>query len=66
MIKTRLQTQKAEDNYKGIVDVVKRVYKENGLKSFTKGVNARMLYFAPSAALTWASYEYAKVLFHIQ
>jgi hypothetical protein len=66
VIKTRLQTQKSEDKYKGIGDVVKRLYQENGWRAFMKGVQARMLYFAPSAAITWASYEYAKVLFHIE
>jgi solute carrier family 25 iron transporter 28/37 len=62
VVKTRLQTQGPKE-YAGVRDATRRILKEEGLGGFLRGVTPRMLYHAPSAAITWATYEYMKVLF---
>jgi solute carrier family 25 iron transporter 28/37 len=62
VVKTRVQTQEFE-NFHTVKQVARQIYSENGWKSFMTGVSARMLYFAPSAAITWVTYEQLKRLF---
>lgn len=60
VIKTRLQTQGDIIKYNGIVDTSKAILKKDGWSGFLKGTIPRMMYFAPSAAITWCVYEYIK------
>lgn len=62
VIKTRLQTQGPAE-YSGVRDTARRILIEEGMKGFWRGVVPRMLYHTPSAAITWATYEYMKVVF---
>lgn len=39
------------------------VFRSSGFWGFFKGAGARSLYFAPSAAITWSTYEMAKTFF---
>jgi len=63
VIKTRIQLHDRIKN--GPVSVrrmVKSMIKEEGSKTFFKGTTARVLYFMPSAAICWTTYETAKSL----
>lgn len=62
VMKTRLQTQGPKE-YAGLRDVFFRIRKEEGMRGFMRGAVPRMLYHAPSAAITWATYEYIKRFF---
>eukprot|EP01016_Furgasonia_blochmanni_P019624 TRINITY_DN2193_c0_g2_i1.p1 TRINITY_DN2193_c0_g2~~TRINITY_DN2193_c0_g2_i1.p1 ORF type:complete len:394 (+),score=18.81 TRINITY_DN2193_c0_g2_i1:161-1342(+) len=46
--------------YKGVLHAVETIYKEEGMKGFTKGVGPRIFSQAPSAAISWATYESVK------
>jgi solute carrier family 25 iron transporter 28/37 len=53
VIKTHLQTQGHFGiKYNGLLDTASRIYKIYGWKGFTKGITARVVYCAPSAAIT--------------
>ena len=65
VIKTRIQTQGGVDSrpssrikYASIIDTIAELRKERG--SFWRGVLPRTLFFLPSAAFSWATYEYVK------
>lgn len=63
VIKTRLQTQSEWGGTDtGLVQVAQRIAREQRLGGFFRGCLARVLYFAPSGALAWTSYEYMKWL----
>jgi len=68
VIKTQLQTQGHYiDNmtqHTGISDAAKHIYQTQGLKGFMRGIVPRMLYFWPSAAITWSTYEYIKWMYN--
>lgn len=72
VIKTRLQTQNIKCNYgksancssqKNGFKVCKLICREEGLKGFTRGATARVMYFMPSAAIVWTTYETMKQVF---
>ncbi|GBG25875.1 Mitoferrin [Hondaea fermentalgiana] len=46
--------------YRGLVDTVKRVYQEEGLRGFSRGLKPRLMVHAPSVAISWTTYETAK------
>ena len=46
--------------YKDIFSTIKSILNEEGLRGFTKGVVPRMLTQAPSAAISWSTYEIIK------
>jgi len=46
--------------YTDILSTIKLIIKEEGFKGFTKGMLPRMLNQAPSAAISWSTYEIAK------
>lgn len=66
VVKTQLQTRGIE--YDGIRDVLARLKNEPGglARGLTRGIVPRVLYFTPSAAITWTIYEYMKMLFHVK
>jgi hypothetical protein len=48
------------------VDAASSIYREQGLRGFLRGSGARALYFMPSAAITWSTYEIVKQLFGVE
>jgi len=69
VIKTRLQVESSSassvsnQRYRNALDVIRRILKEEGIAAFGKGMTARILWIAPSTAITMASYEQLKLLF---
>ena len=45
-----------------VVDIVRSIHAKEGWKGFTRGMAARVLYFTPSAAICWTTYEAMKAL----
>eukprot|EP01129_Flabellula_baltica_P006605 TRINITY_DN2487_c0_g2_i2.p1 TRINITY_DN2487_c0_g2~~TRINITY_DN2487_c0_g2_i2.p1 ORF type:complete len:168 (+),score=30.48 TRINITY_DN2487_c0_g2_i2:439-942(+) len=61
--KTRLQTQgDIGNNYKGMIDAMKQIGKQQGLSGYTRGIVPRMIFNAFSAGICWSTYEYLKYL----
>eukprot|EP01117_Protostelium_nocturnum_P001011 TRINITY_DN11331_c0_g1_i1.p1 TRINITY_DN11331_c0_g1~~TRINITY_DN11331_c0_g1_i1.p1 ORF type:complete len:320 (+),score=53.49 TRINITY_DN11331_c0_g1_i1:140-1099(+) len=62
VIKTRIQVEskKSEGAYKGGLDALRRIMKEEGFGAFTKGMTARILWIAPGTAITIGLYEQFK------
>eukprot|EP01139_Manchomonas_bermudensis_P024621 Amastigsp_a843071_62.p1 type:complete len:301 gc:universal Amastigsp_a843071_62:44-946(+) len=64
--KTRLQTQGAGGDvsvrYTGLVQTLKAVVSESGLRGLSLGLVPRVLFFAPAGAIAWATYETMKRL----
>lgn len=50
----------SEDKYGGLVDTAYRIYKEEGMQAFLRGVRPRVMVQAPAVAISWSSYETAK------
>lgn len=74
-IKTVLNTQQSpqpmtgqrrilyiQGSYSGIADAFSTIYSNRGLRGFYYGIQARILYQMPSAALSWTVYELFKFL----
>jgi solute carrier family 25 iron transporter 28/37 len=63
VIKTRIQTQGAAGGGQGrmtTMQIVRDIRTNEGMVGFTRGMQARVLYFIPSAAICWTTYETAK------
>eukprot|EP00743_Colponemidia_sp_Colp-15_P004342 GILK01004684.1.p1 GENE.GILK01004684.1~~GILK01004684.1.p1 ORF type:complete len:346 (-),score=44.15 GILK01004684.1:169-1095(-) len=61
VVKTRIQTQGVYGKeYSGFRQAVSGIIKAEGYGAFLKGIRARMLFHAPSAAICWTSYETVK------
>ncbi len=45
-----------------VIDIVRSIHAKEGWKGFTRGMAARVLYFTPSAAICWTTYEAMKAL----
>lgn len=65
--KTLLNTQEAGvlkaiqiSEVKGLARAAKTVYRLAGMRGFFSGLNARILYQAPSTAISWSIYEFFK------
>jgi len=59
-IKTRIQFQGklgSVKRYNGFLDAFIRIYKEEGVLAFAKGLPARLLYAAPAAGVSFFLYE---------
>jgi len=59
-IKTRIQFQGKLGNvkhYRGFLDAASRIYTEEGLLAFGKGLPARLIYAAPAAGISFFFYE---------
>ena len=62
-IKTRLVTQASKavaDPYKGIIDCAFRVYREEGLKTFYRGLPPRLVSVVPMIGIQFGVYEFMK------
>lgn len=66
-IKTRLVTQTSAavtsgTAYKGIVDCAVRVFREEGMRTFYRGLAPRLISVVPMIGIQFATYEYMKKL----
>lgn len=60
-IKTLLQTQDAKNpKYNGMVDCLKKVYREGGIRGVYKGSVATLLRDAPASFMYFSTYEFLK------
>lgn len=62
-IKTRLVTQASmavQDPYKGIVDCAVRVYREEGVSTFYRGLVPRLVSVVPMIGIQFGVYEFMK------
>lgn len=46
--------------YAGMLDTIRAIWREEGARGFSRGVQARMLIHAPSVAICWTTYETTK------
>ncbi|PRP80668.1 mitochondrial substrate carrier family protein, partial [Planoprotostelium fungivorum] len=56
VIKTRVQVSK-KDGHNGAWKILQRTMREEGVRAFTRGMGARILWIAPGTAVTIALYE---------
>lgn len=64
-IKTALQTRGITTNVHmrtvdGFKSAAAALYKEQGIKAFTRGLKPRIIFNVPSTAISWTAYEMAK------
>ena len=69
MAKLRLQVQRGERyqkgttssasvvQYRGVVDCLRTVYRDGGIKGLFRGAGARVCFFAPATTITMSCYE---------
>ena len=78
VIKTRLQTQRCQTQpaaavgtcptpirrlaYTGVLHTFTAIWREDGVRGFARGAQARVLVHAPSVAICWTTYEAGKQL----
>lgn len=61
VIKTRVQVLNFRPNEStGVSHVIKEIFRKEGFKGFFRGVIPRVLWIAPSSAITLSSYHYLK------
>lgn len=62
VIKTRLQTQQVAAGAlrQGPHSIVQQILSQEGWRGLFRGTSARMMYFTPSAAISWTIYESMK------
>nr|CAB3266174.1 mitochondrial glutamate carrier 1 [Phallusia mammillata] len=59
VVKTRLQSiHRATDNYAGMIDCFRRIYREEGFRSFYRGIGPRMLAIAPLFGIAQSVYYF--------
>ncbi|KAK9373570.1 mitochondrial carrier domain-containing protein [Lipomyces chichibuensis] len=56
----QIQGQSGENKYSGPLDVVKKLYKEGGIRSLMRGSVATLCRDGPGSAIYFATYEYFK------
>lgn len=68
VVKTRLQVESSnvQDGYKGILDCLVRIFREEGMTAFWKGVGARVMWVAPGTAITIACYDWLKTVWFMR
>jgi solute carrier family 25 (mitochondrial folate transporter), member 32 len=60
VLRARLQTYEAGEIYRGLLDVVYQIAKQEGIKGFYKGLMPNMLRVVPSTCVTFLVYENTK------
>jgi solute carrier family 25 iron transporter 28/37 len=62
VVKTQIQIQEVEAGQKrdSVITHVKRIFQREGFRGFLKGASARVVYFLPSSAICFSTYEHAK------
>eukprot|EP01102_Stenamoeba_stenopodia_P008295 TRINITY_DN2372_c0_g1_i1.p1 TRINITY_DN2372_c0_g1~~TRINITY_DN2372_c0_g1_i1.p1 ORF type:complete len:315 (+),score=52.97 TRINITY_DN2372_c0_g1_i1:38-946(+) len=59
--KTRLQTQGDSGKlYQGMTDAVAKIWREEGMRGYLKGIRPRMMFHSMAAAICWCTYEAVK------
>lgn len=61
VIKTLLNTQ--QHRVSNMTEAFKTVYRLSGASGYFKGLQARIIYHVPSAAICWSTYEFMKYTF---
>lgn len=51
-----------DNGIQGARQIAKQIYQSEGIKGFWRGATARVIYFVPSAAICWTTYETIKRL----
>jgi len=51
-----------EVKYRGLFNTLRIMIKEEGYRGFTRGMTPRMLFYMPSAAICWGTYEFMKFI----
>lgn len=46
-----------EKYYSGVADVIRKVYRNEGVRGFYKGLMARMMYVTPLVAIQYSCYQ---------
>eukprot|EP01114_Cavostelium_apophysatum_P021062 TRINITY_DN7242_c0_g1_i1.p1 TRINITY_DN7242_c0_g1~~TRINITY_DN7242_c0_g1_i1.p1 ORF type:complete len:344 (+),score=69.91 TRINITY_DN7242_c0_g1_i1:108-1139(+) len=59
----QIQDHNSPTSYKGGIDAVKTIFRQEGIKGFFNGFGATLLAYAPASAIWWASYEHSKAMF---
>jgi len=63
VVKTRIQLHDHSKGHNpGAIQVFKTILKDEGSRALMKGTTARVVYFIPSAAICWTTYESMKKL----
>jgi solute carrier family 25 iron transporter 28/37 len=61
--KTRLQTgHDAGNKYTGMINALHTIWKEEGLRGYTRGIQPRIALHSVSSSLCWFTYEMMKYL----
>jgi len=60
VIKTRIQTDALPVKMRSLFGAFRHILAIEGVSGFTNGLSARVLYFTPSAAICWTTYEAMK------
>jgi solute carrier family 25 iron transporter 28/37 len=64
--KTRLQTQiETGTKYTGMLNTMLTIWKEEGRRGFTRGIQPRIVFHSVSSALCWFTYEFSMLLYNI-
>lgn len=50
-------------NYRGVIDCLRRAYREGGLKGLFRGAGARVMHFTPATCITMTCYEKCKLFY---
>jgi len=56
----------AQRSYKGMGDVFRKTYKNEGIRGFYKGIFPNLLKVVPSASITYMVYESMKKSLHLE
>lgn len=60
VVRARLQTYQANQTYKGAIDAVAQIWKQEGLRGFYRGLGPNLVRVLPSTWVTFLAYEKTK------
>ncbi len=60
-VKVKLQKMKGKEQYKGVVDCIKKTYKNEGVRGYWAGLVPFYLFFAPHVMLTLLFNDYLRI-----
>jgi hypothetical protein len=63
----RIQTSDGTvGGFRALSEGYRAIHSEFGIRGFWRGAGARALYFMPSAAIVWSTYEIVKEVFGVE